>query len=98
DLFDRLSPLSKLTQVELVFHFYEVYKTIEEEPETFEQFFTWAPQLLADFNEVDNYIINAKNLFRDLRNIKEQEIDIESWSFNTDSLSQGQLRLNEFWM
>lgn len=98
DLFDRLSPLSKLTQVELIFHFYEVYCKLESNPETFEQFFTWAPALLGDFNEIDNYLIDPKLLYNDLRNIKEQEIIIEGWSFERSQLSKGQTDLNEFWI
>ncbi|HYG51429.1 MAG TPA: PD-(D/E)XK nuclease family protein [Flavobacteriales bacterium] len=98
DLFDRLSPFSKLTQVELVFHFYEVYCSLETDPEPFETFFTWAPQLLADFNEVDNYMVSAKSMFTNLTALKEQEIEIEEWSFDRDTLSPGQQRLNNFWM
>jgi ATP-dependent helicase/nuclease subunit B len=98
DLFDRLSPFSKLTQVELVFHFYEVYCSIEKNPESFEEFFTWAPQLLGDFNEIDNYMLNAKSVYKNLREIKSQELEIEQWSFeNKAKLSEGQDRLDQFW-
>ncbi len=98
DFQTKLSPHSKLNQTELVFHFYEVYCEIEKNPDSFEQFFTWAPALLSDFNEIDNYLIDPKILFKDLRNIKEQEIEIEGWSFDTNTLSPGQLKLNEFWI
>jgi ATP-dependent helicase/nuclease subunit B len=98
DLFDQLSPLSKLTQVELVFHFYTVYSKLELKPDTFEEFFTWAPSLLSDFNEIDNYLIDPKALYTDLRNIKEQEIIIEGWSFERPTLSKSQTLLNEYWM
>ncbi|HLP14154.1 MAG TPA: PD-(D/E)XK nuclease family protein [Flavobacteriales bacterium] len=94
DLFDRLSPFSKLTQVELVFHFYEVYCSLEKDPEPFETFFTWAPPLLGDFNELDNYMLDAKSLYKNLRDIKE----IEEWSFDREQLSPGQQRLSDFWI
>ncbi len=98
DLFDQLSPLSKLTQVELIFHFYKVYCQLENNPESFDQFFTWAPSLLSDFNEIDNYLIDPVNLYKDLRNIKEQEIIIEGWSFERPQLSSSQTMLNDFWL
>lgn len=98
DLFDQLSPLSKLTQVELIFHFYKVYCQLEKNPESFDQFFTWAPSLLSDFNEIDNYLIDPVNLYKDLRNIKEQEIIIEGWSFERPQLSSSQTMLNDFWL
>lgn len=93
DLTARFSPYTVLTPLELSFHFYQVYVTLEENPEPFEKFYTWAPVLLADFNEVDNYQVNPANLFRDLKNIKE----IDEWSFLSTDWSQGQQKLNAFW-
>lgn len=94
DFTDKYSPYYKLSQIELVFHFYQVYCTIEPEPEPFEKFYTWAPSLLADFNELDNYMLDPAVLYRDLRNIKE----IEEWSFGEGDLSDGQQKLNDFWV
>lgn len=93
DLTTRFSPYTVLTPLELAFHFYKVYCELEQQPEPFEKFYTWAPALLSDFNEVDNYLVNPDNLFRDLKNIKE----IDEWSFLSSDWSQGQQKLNAFW-
>lgn len=92
-LMERLSPYTVLTPLELSFHFYKVYTALEKDPEPFEKFYGWAPALLADFNEVDNYLVYPPHLFRDLKNIKE----IEEWSFSDPDWSPGQELLNKFW-
>ena len=35
----------------------------KEKTQSFEEFLKWAPQLLADFNDVDRYMIDADELF-----------------------------------
>ena len=50
--------------------------------------------MLADFNEIDRYLIDAKSFFRDLRNIQE----IEDWSFNDENLSPSQEKYLSFWL
>lgn len=94
DLTDRSSACVKLSGIELQFHFYEVYSKLKNEPESFEKFLTWSASVLNDFNETDNYLLNANQVFSDLRNIH----DIEEWSFSLDALSEGQQNLNTFWM
>ena len=39
---------------------------------------------LADFNAVDHHLLEARQVFRDLRNIK----DIEAWSFGRPDLDR----------
>ncbi len=79
--------------IQLLFEFYEVYKSSADEPEDFEQFMAWAPQLLADFNEIDRQLVDPADIFRNLSSIK----DIEAWSFNSTELSEGQKRFLQFW-
>ncbi len=40
-------------------------------PEPFDKFYFWGDMLLRDFDEVDKYMINAPQLFKDLSNQKE---------------------------
>ena len=64
-----------------------------EEDRSFEEFMNWGNILLSDFNEIDRYLLDAKNVFRNLADIKE----IENWSFGQDTLTQSQERFMEFW-
>ena len=86
--------LNALDNIELLFLFYELYLEIEgKEADSFLHFSKWAPTLLADFNEMDHYMVDPKTIFNDLRNIKE----IDSWSFNEEELSNIQEKFTLFW-
>ena len=86
--------LKHIDSVELLFLFYELYLEIEKEnADTFLHFSKWAPTLLADFNEMDHYMVDPKIIFNDLKNIK----DIDSWSFNEDNLTDLQSNFSDFW-
>lgn len=62
-----------LDTVTLVFELYRVYKKYE--PETkFDQFYNWGQLLIKDFDELDKYLVDAEQLFvnlKDIRNIEE---------------------------
>lgn len=74
-----LSTLHVPDRLELIHRLYAIYSEVMnnrhdgEEPgrETFDKFYFWGDMLLRDFDEVDKYRINAKQLFRDLSNQKE---------------------------
>ncbi len=86
--------LNSVDSIELLFLFYEIYLEIEtDNPDSFYYFSKWAPTLLADFNEMDHYMVDSKTIFNDLRNIK----DIENWSFNEEKLSDMQEDFVKFW-
>lgn len=84
-----------LSSIELLFEFYEVYcnLTPKNKQDSFDYFIRWAPALLADFNEIDHYLCDAKVVFNDLKNIKE----IDQWSFNEEELSDFQKKFSTFW-
>ncbi len=79
-------------KLELVHKLHGVYNTvIGSHPEPFDRFFFWGEMLLRDFNELDKYLVNAEQLFRDLRNQKELDT---SFDYLTDE--QKKLLL-DFW-
>jgi hypothetical protein len=81
-------PADNLT---LIFELYKVYKEIHPDPETFDRFYYWGEMILKDFNDVDQFMVNAERLYHQLSEIKEIETDL---SYLTD----GQIRLiKEFW-
>lgn len=72
----------------------------EDKVASFDEFLKWGNTLLADFNEIDRYLLDAKQVFRNLADIKE----IENWSFNEEELAlqnkeltNSQKRFMEFW-
>lgn len=62
----------------LIFELYEVYMEVmhKTEPgyeESFEQFYAWGELLLADFDEIDKYLVDAQQLYRNVKDLKEIE-------------------------
>jgi hypothetical protein len=91
---DENTPERILNQTELLFFLYKIYAEVDkEEAEDFDSFLKWGKIILSDFDEIDRYIISPKEIFRDLRNIK----DIDNWSFDSATLSQGQQKYADLW-
>ena len=89
------SPETVIDQTRALLRLFEIQlknaKTIEDA--SFDEFFTWGTILLSDFNEIDRYLLDADQVFRNLADIKE----IENWSFGEQELTESQKRFMEFW-
>ncbi len=74
----NLSGLTKLSNTELLFKFYDIYTALtpKDEQETFNSFISWAQILLQDFNEIDRFLVNQDQIFDYLNAIKE----LNHWS------------------
>src|SRR6185369_17544021 len=72
-------------KLELVHRLYKSYyellgvrKDVEPSaPEPFDKFYFWGDMLLRDFDEVDKYMVNADQLFKDLSNQKELDASFD---------------------
>ncbi len=90
---EKVSGLEYATNTQQLFELYTAYlQTGDFEKETFDTFLTWGETLLQDFNEVDRYLVNAKNLFSNLSDIQE----INHWSTNKEQTVLIENYLN-FW-
>lgn len=79
--------------VELLFRFYKIYQNLGHN-EDFETFLNWAPLLIADCNDIDRYLVDAEQLFKNLRDVRE----LEQWSFGEGrELSESQQQFLAFW-
>lgn len=81
-------PVDNLT---LIFELYKVYINIHPDPESFDKFYFWGEMILKDFNDVDQFMVNAEKLYHHLSEIKEIETDL---SYLTDSQIE---LITEFW-
>ncbi len=94
DFISKHSGYNSIDNLELLFQFYEVYKNIEkEEAKSFEEFSKWAPTLLSDFNEIDNYLADAEKLFSTVNQIRA----IEIWNLGEKEPTPIQLQFIAFW-
>ncbi len=81
----ELSGTQKISNIDLLFEFYTVYKanTPLEEQNSLYQFLNWAPSLLVEFNEIDSQLVDAKTIFSFMGAVEK----IEQW----DPKKQGDL-------
>lgn len=75
ELFESLSPLTLCNPLECVCRLYPIYRVHVENPMDLDAFFPWGEKLLKDFNDLDQHLVNAQQLFINLkamRNIDQQ--------------------------
>lgn len=89
-----LSGAESLDSLSSAFEFYTVYSEIEgEKAQSVDDFLQWAPTLLHDFNELDQYLVNAKDLFDYLS----EERAIALWNVEKKELTEFQKKYLIFW-
>jgi CRISPR/Cas system-associated exonuclease Cas4 (RecB family) len=66
--FSNLFPADRLL---LIAELYEVFRKETGTSETFDDFYFWGEVLLADFDDVDKYGVDASDLFKNLLSVKE---------------------------
>ena len=108
--FDHLSSLRTVERLTLLFALYDVYVQHTNQPESFDQFIFWGEMLLADFNEIDKHLVDAKQLFTNVSDLKSIDVGFDFleeeqlkairafWSdFHKDDLSDNRKKFSRFW-
>ena len=72
----QVSGIEKADSIQLLFHFYTIYKNLEKDPDSFDTFSSWAFTVLQDFNEIDQHLIDTKEIFVYIRDIER----LKKWS------------------
>ena len=88
-LMEELSGIHVGDRLRLIVELYRIYSRYHHEE--FDSFYFWGDRLLADFDLVDKYRIDADKLFRNIADLKELEADL---SYLTPE--QREL-INRFW-
>jgi len=99
DFIANLSKLKVPDKLELIHRLYRSYNEVIrldapstiESTEPFDKFYFWGDMLLRDFDEVDKYLINAGQLFKDLSHQKELD---STFDYLTDEQREF---LRSFW-
>ncbi len=73
ELICNYSNLQKGEKLQLISLLYDAFRRHTKTTETFDEFYFWGEILLADFNDIDRYMVNAKDLFTNISDIKEIE-------------------------
>lgn len=83
-----------IDKTRLLLLLFEMYQETEEgKNAVFEDFLNWGTILLSDFDDLDRYLLNHNQVFRNLKAIKE----LESWKIDEQQYSASQLKFMEFW-
>lgn len=89
ELMESASGLVRGERIRLIAELHNIY--VKYHPnEDFDKFYFWGDMLIADFDMIDKYLVDASQLLRNLEDIKELEADVSY-------LTPEQLRIISFW-
>lgn len=107
---ERFTGLKKAEPLTLIIKLYKSYIKVSGSPEKFEDFYFWGNMLLGDFDDIDKYLADAKDLFSNLIALKELELSFpyltpeqiaairQFWnSFNPEKYSREQQEFLKVW-
>lgn len=79
--FSRLVPATRFEQL---FTLYDCYRRLSTDIPDFDRFLFWGDMLISDFNDVDRYLVDPKQLFVNVKRLK---------SLNANFLTEEQLEI-----
>ena len=95
ELVSTLSPYRKGDRIELLYILYQKYSQVFDEagePHAgFDDFVGWGEALLADFNDVDKYLVDASRLFANISDLHQLD---SGYEFLSDAQKEA---LQHFW-
>lgn len=71
DLLAELSPYTTIDRISLLVMLYKRYIELRQSDETFDNFVFWGDMLLGDFDDVDKYMVDARQLYTNIHDLKE---------------------------
>ena len=73
EIMERVAGMRLSDEIKLVTELYKVYSRYHDE--SFDAFYFWGGMLLADFDQIDKYLIDADMLFSNMGDLKALESD-----------------------
>ncbi len=71
ELFAEASAYNLCDSIESVCRLYKAYVSHVADPQTLDQFYAWGEVLLADFDDIDKQLVDARQLFTNIKDIRE---------------------------
>jgi len=110
ELMEKVSGYLYADRLTLLFELFKVYREVTGSHESFDTFYPYSETLLADFDEIDKYLVNANDLFSNLAGLKslegrfsyltEEQIALiqRFWkTFDPANISEGQKTFLSLW-
>lgn len=82
DFFLKAGGVRTLDRVRLLLELYESYKSFNPSPESLDEFIFWGDVILADFNDVDKYLVDPAQLFANVADLKQIQ---DTYSYLTET-------------
>lgn len=76
ELFSSFSSFQQADRIEMLVMLHKHYIKISGSDESFDDFLYWGEMLLNDFDDVDKYLVDAKQLFRNVHNFRSLDDDL----------------------
>ncbi len=76
DLFGELAELQTADRIRQLFVLYRCYCKVSGSNETFDQFIFWGEMLLNDFDDVDKSMADARQVFRNIQDLRQLDADL----------------------
>lgn len=89
---EELSGLETADNLQLIFDLYDVYKSNPLNTASFDVFYQIGDTLLADFDDIDKYLVNAKDLFTNIQDIN--DLTDTNYSYLSDNQKE---TIANFW-
>jgi hypothetical protein len=76
ELFSSLSSYQPADKIEMLVVLYDHFRKLSSSPESFDDFLYWGEMLLNDFDDVDKYMADAGQLFRNVYDFRSLDDDL----------------------
>lgn len=82
DFFHKVEKVRPVERVRLLIELYECYKDCNPKAESLDEFIFWGDVILGDFNDVDKYLVDPKQLFANISDLKKIQ---DTYTYLTDT-------------
>jgi len=73
-LIEEISGLTQADNLTLIFNLFQAFRQHRPSTESFDDFYFWGEMLLDDFDDIDKHLVDARNLFRNVSDLKEIDL------------------------
>ena len=82
DFFHKVGGMHSVERVRLLIELYDCYRECNPKAESLDEFIFWGDIILSDFNDVDKYLVDSKQLFANVSDIKKIQ---DTYTYLTDT-------------
>lgn len=82
DFFHKVGGMHSVERVRLLIELYDCYRECNPKAESLDEFIFWGDIILSDFNDVDKYLVDPKQLFANISDIKKIQ---DTYTYLTDT-------------